>query len=347
MSHVHRRQTKAIAFTRPRRAELHSNLLLPPMDDDGVLVRTEFSTVSRGTELDLYTGQMHGRGVNSQWYPILPGYMPVGIVEEVGKNVDHVMVGDRVVGSNLFGGFDERYCPAWAGHTEYAVFSRASHPAYAGRRAVKISPAISPDQAGLSMLAGIAWHGVRDKVKAQPGETVLIIGQGVIGIFAAQLCRALGARVIVADHHESRLAVARANGITETILNTGISLVTAVLECTGGEQPHAVIEVTGELEPLQQAFDIVCRHGRVHGQGMYLFASPPDVLRILFSKNLTLSCTSGEAPDHTAEALAMMEAGTLTTNGMLTTISDPRDAGDLYEALYNQPGNYITCAFRW
>lgn len=342
------RRTRAIVFTRPLRAELHADILLPEMDEDGVFVRTEFSTISRGTELDLYTAQMHGRGANTQWYPMLPGYMPVGIVEAVGRNVTHVAPGDRVVGSNLFGGFDERYCPAWAGHTEFVVFSRASHPRWAGRRAVRVPAGIPPERAGLGMLAGVAWHGVREKVKPRPGEIVLVIGQGVIGLFAAQLCRILGARVLVADQHEKRLAVARANGLAETILCTdGVSLEEAVLERTGGEAPHAVIEVTGEKEPLQQALSLVRPYGRVHAQGMYMDPPSPDLLRTLFSKNLSLSCTSGETPELTAETLAMMAEGKITTEGMISEIADPREAGEVYDAVYRHPDRYLTCAFKW
>lgn len=341
------RRSRAIVFTRPLRAELHSDVLLPDMGDDGVFVRTEFSTISRGTELDLYTAQMHGRGANTQWYPMLPGYMPVGIVEAVGRNVTHVAPGDRVLGSNLFGGFDDRYCPAWAGHTEFVVISRASHPWLGGCRAVRVPEGIPPARAGLGMLAGVAWHGVREKVKPSPGEIVLVIGQGVIGLFAAQLCKMLGARVIVADQHESRLAIARDNGLPETIWSDGSSLERAVLEHTGGEAPHAVIEVTGEKEPLQQALSIVRPYGRVHAQGMYMDPPPADLLRTLFSKNLSLSCTGGEAPDMTAEALAMMAEGRITTEGMISQIADPRDAGDVYNAVYSQPERYMTCAFRW
>jgi 2-desacetyl-2-hydroxyethyl bacteriochlorophyllide A dehydrogenase len=341
-------RTRAIVFTRPLRAELHSGILLPAMDEEGVFVRTEFSTISRGTELDLYTAQMHGRGADTQWYPMLPGYMPVGIVEAVGRNVTHVAPGDRVVGANLFGGFDERYCPAWAGHTEFVVFSRASHARWAGRRAVRVPDGIPPERAGLGMLAGVAWHGVREKVKPRPGEIVLVIGQGVIGLFAAQLCRALGARVLVADQHENRLAVARANGLVETILSTdGASLAEAVLQRTGGEAPHVVIEVTGEQEPLRQAFAIVRPYGRVHAQGMYMDPPPPDLLRILFSKNLSLSCTSGESPELTAEALAMMAEGKITTEGMISEVADPCEAGEVYDAVYRYPNRYLTCAFKW
>lgn len=344
MSLIH---AKAIAFTRPLRAELRTSVQMPEMDDDGVLVRTEYSTISRGTELDLYTGQMHGRGTDAQWYPMLPGYMPVGIVEEVGKNIHHLSPGDRVVGSNLFAGFDPGYCPAWAGHTQWVVLSKNSHPYLGGRRAVKVPEGIAPEQAGLAMLGGVAWHGVKEKVKPQSGDLVFVIGQGVIGIFAAQICRALGARVIVADQYQNRLDLARANGLPETILCTKETLDKCFLDYTGGERPSVVIEVTGESGPLRQALELVKPYGLVHAQGMYLEPAHPDMLRILFGKNLTLSCTVGETPELTQDVLAMMVAGKITTAGMISEVSDPELAGEVYDAVYRFPDRYVTCAFRW
>jgi 2-desacetyl-2-hydroxyethyl bacteriochlorophyllide A dehydrogenase len=317
------------------------------MGDDGILVRTEFSTISRGTELDLYTGQMHGRGTNAQWYPLLPGYMPVGIVEEVGANVTHVAPGDRVVGSNLFSGFDERYCVAWAGHTEYVVFSPHSHARLGARRALPVPDEIPPERAGLAMLAGVAWHGVREKVRPERGEIILVIGQGVIGNFVAQECQMLGAHVLVVDRHENRLRIAEQNGLCEGILNEGEPLRDAVLERTGGEAPHAVVEVTGEMEPLREALQVVRRYGRIHAQGMYLDAAPPDILRTLFDKNLTLSATAGEAPDMTAECLDMMAEGRITAEGMVSAVADPCAAPDVYSAVYRHPERYMTCVFKW
>jgi 2-desacetyl-2-hydroxyethyl bacteriochlorophyllide A dehydrogenase len=338
--------TRAICFTRPLTAELHHGLRLPAMDDDGLLVRTEFSTISRGTELDLYTGQMHGQGLKTQWYPMLPGYMPVGIVEAVGANVSHVAVGDRVVGSNLFA-CDERYCAAWAGHTEYVVFSRQTHPGLAAQRAVRVPEQVPAEHAGLAMLAGVAWHGVREKVKPAAGEIVLVIGQGVIGQFSAQLCRTLGARVLVADRHESRLAVARSNGIGEGLINSGPNLKEDVLALTGGQAPDIVIEVTGELGPLRQALDIVRPGGRVQAQGMYLDPAPPELLRTLFGKNLTLTSTVSESPQLTGETLARLADGRLTTHGLLTELAAPADAGRVYNDVYRAPQRTLTCAFDW
>lgn len=340
-------RTRAIVFTQERRAALHENVLLPPMDEEGVLVRTEFSTISRGTELDLYSGQMHGRGAGRQWYPLLPGYMPVGIVEAVGSSVGHLAIGDRVVGSNLFEGFDPRYCAAWAGHTEQVVISRASHPGLAAGRAVKVPAGIPADEAGLGMLAGVAWHGVREKIRPQPGEIVLVIGQGVIGIFAAQLCKLAGARVLVTDKYQNRLDVARMNGLEETLVTPDQGLKEAVLARTAGQSPDAVIEVSGENAPLREALDVVRRYGRVQAQGMYLQDTPPELLRTLFDKNLTISATVGETPEMTAECLQMIAAGKLTTRGMITQAADPQDAADVYESLYCRPDLSVTFGFKW
>jgi threonine dehydrogenase-like Zn-dependent dehydrogenase len=197
------------------------------------------------------------------------------------------------------------------------------------------------------MLAGVAWHGVKEKVKPKPGDLILVIGQGVIGIFAAQLCKVFGARLIVADQFENRLEIARLNGLSETIQCEKDSLVKTFLAYTDGERPSAVIEVTGEQEPLCQALELVRPYGIVHAQGMYLEAAPPDVLRLLFDKNLTLSCTVGETPELIQDTLAMMAEGKLTTQGLITAVSEPALAGEVYDAVYRHPDRYVTCAFNW
>jgi D-arabinose 1-dehydrogenase-like Zn-dependent alcohol dehydrogenase len=103
---------KAVVFVRPLKAALHEGVGFPEMDDDGVVIKTAVSGISRGTELDLYNAEFHGR---NQWYPMLAGYMPVGPAERVGKGVTHLREGDRAVASNLFSGFEDPYCCAWGG----------------------------------------------------------------------------------------------------------------------------------------------------------------------------------------------------------------------------------------
>ncbi len=342
-----RYEGKAVVFTRPRRAEVHDAVRFPEVDDEGVVIRTRYSVISRGTELDLYTNQMHGRGQNAQWYPLLPGYMPCGEVIEVGSKVRHLKAGDLAIGSNLFEGFDERYCCAWAGHCEYTVVSRRSHPAHAAERALKVPDGIEPAHAPLAVLGAVARKGIETKVRPQKGETVLVVGQGVIGNFAAQLCRLAGARVIAADLEETRLEVSRRCGIEETVNVSAEPLAEAAARLTDGQGPEAVIDVTGEPEVLMELFGIVRAGGRVHAQGMYLEEVSLYFPETLFGRDLTLSSTCGEQPADTAEVLRLMAEGRLAYEPLLSGVVPVASATEAYERVHDRPDEVMTLALEW
>ena len=344
---MRRHKGRAVVFVRPRRAEVHDDVLFPAMNDESVVIRTGYSVISRGTELDLYTNQMHGRGEQGQWYPMLPGYMPCGEVIEAGGKVSHLQVGDRAIASNLFGGFDERYCCAWGGHCEYIVVGPQSHPWHGARRALKVPDEIASEHAALAVLGAVALHGIEAKVRPQEGETVLVVGQGVIGNFAAQLCKASGARVIVSDLEEWRLAVSRACGIEETIDASQEALATAVAELTDGQGPEAVIDVTGDPRVLESLLPMARSYGRVHAQGMYLEPVSVYLPETLFGRNLTLSSTCGEQPEHTARVLEHMASGRLTYKPLLSEVMPVQAATDAYERVHCRPGDVMTVALKW
>jgi len=77
---------KTIVFAEPRCVEIRS-ASVPEMDADSVLVQTTVTSISRGTELNLYNGRTRAiRGTWYAWYPLAPGYETVGRVLEVGDN---------------------------------------------------------------------------------------------------------------------------------------------------------------------------------------------------------------------------------------------------------------------
>ncbi|MHB0878634.1 MAG: zinc-dependent alcohol dehydrogenase [Anaerolineae bacterium] len=347
MNATDRYRGKAVVFTRPRRAELREGVLFPRMDDEGVVIRTGYSVISRGTELDLYTNQMHGRGERAQWYPMLPGYMPCGPVIEAGSAVTHLRVGDRAIGSNLFEDFDERYCCAWGGHCEYTVVSRHSHPALGAARAVKVPAGLADKYAPLAMLGGVALHGVERQVQPRPGETVLVVGQGVIGNIAAQLCRLAGARVIVADLYEKRLEVAALCGSREGIAGHQESLAAGLRRLLGSDLPDAIIEATGEPRLLEQVLALARNGGRVHAQGMYLEAVNVFIPETLFGRNLRLSATVGERPEHAAKILDLMARGDLVYEPLVSAEAPVTEATDAYELVYGHPEQVMTVALKW
>ncbi len=341
-----RYQCKAIVFTRPLHAEVHEDVLMPEMDENGVVLKTIYSGVSRGTELDLYEGQMHSKPPHSQWYPMLPGYMPVGEVVEVGSAVEHLKVGDIAYASNLFTGFDERYCPAWAGHTEYVVVSEHSH-SLGARRAVKVPEALDPKTASIALLAAIAYHGISAKVKPQPSDTVLVIGQGGIGNSAAQLCKAAGARVIVADLCDNRLQAAREAGIEHTINPRKVDLWETVRELCDGRMPNKMIEVTGEPRVLEEVLLHAPNNGLVHAQGMYLEPIHLYIPDTLFGKNLTFTGTVGESPEMVQAVFQMMVEGRLKLDHLISRTYSYEQATEAYDWIYHHPEEGITLVFQW
>lgn len=341
-----RRTCAGVAFTRPLRAEMRSDVPMPFMDPTGAVTRTIFSTISRGTELDLYTGQFHSRGAGTQWYPMLPGYIAVGEVTEVGDEVTHLAPGDHVVGSNIFGDWGGDYCVAWGGHLETVVYSRESHPGKSAERAVKIPAGVPLEHAGVALLGAIAWHGVEHKVRPRQGETVFVIGQGAIGSMAAQLCKARGARVIVADICPNRLDVAAEWG-AETINAAGTDMWAALREVCSGPEPQAIIEVTGEPELLDQALHNAPAYCRIHAQGMYLEPISLYLPETLFGRQLTLSATCGERPEMVASVLELMAAGKLKVDHLVSDLMPAAEATAAYQRVHDHPDEVVTLALDW
>ena len=337
----------AVCYTKPLHAELHEDVPMPPMDETGALTKTIFSTISRGTELDLYTGQFHSRRAGTQWYPMLPGYIAVGEVLELGDEVEHLQVGDHVVSSNLFGDWAGDYCVAWAGHLEYLVYSKTSHKGLSSKRAVKIPEGVPLEQAGIALLGAVAYHGVEYKVKPQEGETVLVIGQGAIGSMAAQQCKARGARVIVSDLCQNRLDVAAAWGADATINAAETDMWAELGKLTEESEPQAIIEVTGEPDLLEEVLHKAPLYCRIHAQGMYLEPISIFIPETLFGRQLTLSATCGEGPEMVAAVLELMANGDVDVSGLVSDIMPADQATEAYERVYEHPDEVVTLALDW
>ena len=336
-----------VVFTKPMRAEMREDIPVPEMDETGAITRTVFSTISRGTELDLYTGQFHSKKAGTQWYPMLPGYIPVGEVLEVGDRVTHLKPGDYVIGSNLFGPWAGDYCVAWGGHLETVVYSKATHSGLSSERAVKVPNGIPLQHAGIALLGAIAYHGVHHKVHPGEGDVVFVIGQGAIGSMAAQLCHVRGARVIVADLCQNRLDVAKEWGAEATINASEVDMWAALRDLCDDDRPNAIIEVTGEPKLLDQVLHNAPRYCRIHAQGMYLEPISLYIPETLFGRQLTLSATCGERPEMVAAVLELMAQGKLKVDHLVSDIMPAAEATAAYERVHDQPDEVVTLALDW
>lgn len=339
----------AIVFPYPEKAEVHQNVVLPLVDDDSVVIKTKYSAISRGTEMDLYHARFHDYG---QFFPMLPGYEPAGEVVYAGKNVSHLKTGDRAVVSNLMGGFDERYCVAWGGQTEYVVVNKVSvpdcglHPDYGAGRASKIPDGISYQEACLSILGAVAYHGI-ERIGVKADDTVIVIGQGCVGMMSAQIVKSLGARVIVSDLYEHRLNISGEVGIKERINASKTDQVKKILEYTDGKGADIVIDATGTSETYKFIWGMAKDHGTVHAQGMVL---NPILLRVsdtLFAKSLRFSSTCGEYPRHQREVLKMMADGRIKAKAMISKEMNFMEATEAYKLVDKKPDEILKLILKW
>lgn len=176
--------TRAIVFTAPEKAEVVEGLQCGAVDDDSVVIKSRISGLSRGMELDLYTGAFHDP--SKQSFPLITGCEPVGEAVFVGRNITHLKEGDRVFGYNIFGGFPKGYTVAWGGASEYVVFSPETFPGAAGRRVVKVPDSLDDEHSVFGCLPAVAYHGVK-RVNPCRGSKVAVIGLRVKPMFSGFL----------------------------------------------------------------------------------------------------------------------------------------------------------------
>jgi predicted dehydrogenase/threonine dehydrogenase-like Zn-dependent dehydrogenase len=174
--------------------------------------------------------------------PLALGYCSVGRVQEVGAGVSGFSVGDRVASNGR--------------HAEVVCVPQ--------NLCALIPPTVDDDSAAFTVVGAIALQGVR-LVAPTLGETVVVIGLGLIGLLTVQLLRAHGCRVLGLDFDPDRLRLASGFGAEVVDLRAGAEPVAAALSYSRGRGADAVIVTasTQSSEPLHQAALMSRKRGRI------------------------------------------------------------------------------------
>ena len=232
-----------------------------------LLIKTEYSGISSGTEMMLYCGTFPNFKLKKwpQWkeYPVCPGYELIGTVVAIGeeiqdqqnlhqldslqpkstsltKSASDFKVGDRVM--------------CLGEHGEYACL-----PA---EYVSKIPAGVSSEDATLAALGTTAMHALR-RAAMEIGDTLVIIGAGILGNLILQQAKICGAgRVIVLDKDNGRLEIARQCGADLTLNPDEVDPVQELLKYNG-ILADVVIEASGARGTEQTAIDLVRDRGKV------------------------------------------------------------------------------------
>jgi L-galactonate 5-dehydrogenase len=154
----------------------------------------------------------------------------------------------------------------------------------------------------------VGFHAV-DRARVQAGETVLVLGAGMIGLGAiAGAALARGARVIATDVDDAKLALARKAGASETINSRTEDLHERLTALTGGDGPDVVIEAVGLAETFVAAVTEVCYAGRVVYIG-YAKAPVSYETKYFLLKELDIMGSRGSTPKDFQDVITLLESG--------------------------------------
>lgn len=231
-------QTKAITFVQPKQAQLLEREL-GEVSGELVLVENAYTVVSGGTERAYLLGSANTRSA----FPRVIGYCGIGRVIAVGEQVDSVSVGDRVL---VYHGR----------HAKYSLVDQS--------RLTKIEDDTIPSlEAAFTIIASMGLGGVR-KLELELGESAMVMGLGLLGIFAVQFLRLSGAYpVIAADLNPARRQLALQLGADYAFDPSAPDFIDQVKRVTKGKGVRATVEVTGVSAALQQALQCAARQGRI------------------------------------------------------------------------------------
>lgn len=361
----------------------------PVILDPGDIIITVTSTAICGSDLHLLDVLAPFMNTGD-----ILGHEPMGVVLEVGDEVTSVAPGDRVVvpfviscghcymcqrglttqcettqnrehgtGAALYG-YTELYGAVPGGQAELLRVPLAD---------ANVIPVTGdlPDERYLflSDILPTAWQAV-EYASVSPGETVLVIGLGPVGQFAARIARHRGCTVIGVDPVPERREMAVRHGIT--VLDLDDALPDRIREFTDGRGPHAVIDAVGmeahgnpvaafaqaatgllpdaigkrlaqtvgvdRLAALMAAIDAVQRGGTVSLAGVYGGVADPMPLMTMFDKQLSFRMGQCNVQRWIGDLMPLVEDATdpLGIDDLVTHRASLEDAPDMYELFKNK-----------
>lgn len=237
-------QNKRIVFVEQNRAEL-LEAEMPAPGAGQVRVRMMFSSVSSGTERANLTGDVNVNArAAADEKPVFPrysGYSSAGVIDAVGDGVTDYHVGDRVA-------------MTWSTHSLYQL----AEP----RNLYHLPEAVSFQDAALYHIACFPLAAIR-KCRLEIGESALVMGLGILGLFAVTLLRAAGAAPVIAvDPVAEKREKALRCGADYALDPFAPDFAETVHTLTNGGA-NVAIEVTGVGAGLNGALDCMAKMGRV------------------------------------------------------------------------------------
>ena len=313
------------------------------LSSNELLIDTEYTFISSGTELANYTGREPKVFQKGEWceYPWRSGYANVGIVREVGSDVTRAAPGDRV----------------------FTYGRHASTHRYSQDRLVApVREAVDPAVVAASRMAGVAMTAI---VVGEIGTNpwVIVFGLGLVGNLASQMFRIHGCRVIGVDPVAERRALAQRCGIARTVGGNADEAQAQIQEITNGDLGGITVDAVGHSGVVMQALKATGSHGQIIILGTPRVSVPGDLTDLLSETHLRWITIRGALewcvpmyPDignRTSQwskqqtIFDWMARGQLHVEPLISHRLKPEQIKQAYDGLLNEPNVYTGVVLDW
>ncbi|RMD94817.1 MAG: Zn-dependent alcohol dehydrogenase [Alphaproteobacteria bacterium] len=291
-----------------------------------------------GTDLHVFHGHMDARvGTNR-----IIGHEMSGTVEAVGEEVSGIRPGQKVVVRPLAPCGECPACKAGHGHichrlkflgldTDGAMQEIWTVPAHT----VHVLPDdMRMDHAALIEPVAVACHDVR-MAGLEPGEDVVVIGGGPIGILVAMVAREAGGRVVISEVNPHRLAIAGKLGF-DTVNPTQADLAAEIEARTGAKGAEVVFEVSGTQAGVDAMTAVAATRGRIVMVAIHAQKPQIDLFRF-FWRELQLIGARVYEPQDYERAISLVAGGAIDADTIITDVSPLSEVQKAFEALTASP----------
>jgi L-iditol 2-dehydrogenase len=319
-----------------------------PMIGEGDLLVRVRAALTCGTDVKVFRRGYHARMIVP---PALFGHELSGDIVAVGDRVKRFRAGQRVVAANSAPCGRCFYCQRGAENLcEDLLFNNGAYAEYiripariVERNTYAIPDHLSYQDAAMieplaCVIRGLEESGVR------PGDSLVVVGLGPIGLMFVRLAKVAGARVIAVGRRKTQLERADRMG-ADVVISTHAQhdVVGAVRDRTGGRGVDIAIEAVGKPETWQQAVRMVRRGGMVNFFG----GCPNDThvsldTSLLHYSEITCKASFHHTPAHIQKGLDAVSAGHITAADFVNRVEPLTNLLDVMRHLMSHNGHMKT-----
>jgi L-iditol 2-dehydrogenase len=260
-----KRNMKFGVIVAKKRAEVHEHEIPQLEESDEVLINNKTCNICT-YDYQQWQGFRSHQPIPTAW-----GHENAGIVVEVGKRVKNIEVGDHIVEnvyrpclecSNCRKGVNMNLCELQDSHYGekdrygyYGPYGCAQYKVVPSKHIFKISKELPFEEAGFCEPLATVIHGIH-RLRVQPGENILIIGAGTMGLLNAQVARYYGAEVIISELLKKKRNTAEELGFNKIIDPSQGNFADKINNYIKNSKLNSIIIAVGADKAYEQAFKV-------------------------------------------------------------------------------------------